>query len=58
MPKVAYWAPEDEITSLERIAGYHAEHKKPDRHGVAPVMANSCCRVSGITFPESPGIPI
>ncbi len=52
MPKVAYWAPDDELTALERIAGCAAEHKKGDRHGVAPVMANSCCRVSGITFPE------
>jgi len=52
MPKVAYWAPDDEITSLERIAGYHAEHKKPDRHGSAPVMANMCARVYGVSNPE------
>jgi uroporphyrinogen decarboxylase len=52
MPKVAYWAPEEEMTSLERVAGYALEHKEGDRNPVAPVMANSCCRMSGITFPE------
>ncbi len=52
MPKVAYWAPEEEMTSLDRVAGHALEHKEGDRCPVAPVMANSCCRMSGITFPE------
>ena len=52
MPKVAYWAPEDSMTSLERVAGHALEHKEGDRCPVAPVMANSCCRMTGVTFPE------
>jgi uroporphyrinogen decarboxylase len=51
MPKVAYWAPEEEMTSLDRVVTTLA-HQEPDRNPVAPVMANACCRMSGITFPE------
>ena len=52
MPKVAYWAPEEEMASLDRVAGHALEHKEGDRNPVAPVMANACCRMNGITFPE------
>ena len=52
MPKVAYWAPEEEMTSLERVAGYALEHKEGDRNPAVPVMANCCCRATGITNPE------
>jgi len=51
MPKVAYWAPEEEMTSLERVVGALA-HKEGDRNPVAPVMANCCCRMTGISNPE------
>jgi uroporphyrinogen decarboxylase len=52
MPKVAYWAPEDELTSMERVAGHALEHKEGDRNPVAPVMANACCRMTGLSNPE------
>ncbi len=51
MPKVAYWAPEEEMTSLERIITT-LDHKEADRNPVAPVMANCCCRATGIPNPE------
>jgi len=51
MPKVAYWAPEEEMTSLERVVGT-LDHKEMDRNPAVPVMANCCCRMSGISNPD------